>query len=336
MLRRGSPWLLGGLAVLLGVLLAVERPLRADTPGQVNFQARLTDATGKPLPDGTVAKLTFVMFKEAAAVTSLWGEIHTNVPISRGVVSVQLGNGAQTLNLDGSTTAGANPLSASLFDGNTRWLQIKVNDDPALSPLVALVSVPYALSAGSINGQTAADMSAPVGTVLDWIPPTPTSQPPSSWRVCDGSVVNGEPTSPFNGRVLPNFVGHVARGISAASAASLPAGTYATGGQDSFTIDVSHSHGIGSHTHSIPQHSHHVSGTTDGPNANSDTTPIFTFVDHNPSGFDKHTHNFSANTDLSPAQQTGPASGSTDTASLVRTVDTTPSYVGVVKIIKIK
>lgn len=340
MLRGSRPWLLGVAALLLVSVAIVARPLRADTPGQVQFQARLTDPTGKPLPDGTVAKVTFIMFKEAAAVTSLWGEIHTNVPISRGVISVQLGNGAQSLALNGTVTPGANPLTAALFDGTTRYLQISVNSDPPLSPTIPLVSVPYALTAGSINGKTESQLAIPVGTIVDWLPPTPGAAPPAGWMICDGSTVN-DAASPYNGTHVPDLRGRVTRGITTNTASLGPGSLPDVAGNDSVSFDVSHSHNVNPHTHSIPAHTHSFTQSPYGANQTSepvetnDMSSVITGVSHLSNGLDHHVHSL-PNTDSGGGGTTGSTGGSTDTAGLGRTLDIRPSYVGLLKIIRIK
>jgi hypothetical protein len=337
MLRRGSPWLLGAAAVLLSSFVILNRPSHADgPPGQMQFQARLTDGTGKPLPDGTVAKVTFVMFKEAAAVTSLWAEIHTNVAISRGVISVQLGNGDQTVALDGTATAGPNPLSPSLFDGTTRYLQITVNSDPPLSPTIPLVSVPYALSAGSINGKPESQVTPPVGTVIDWVPPTAGAAPPAGWVPCDGRTINDNTAPVWNGKRIPDLRSAFTRGLDPAAPAGqqVSAGVYPDAGGSS-SVNLSHAHGVAAHSHSInTDGSHKHTGFT---GAAIDDTTFNNVQGGNLYNTSSHHHDLST---MDPAGghnhggQTGSAGSSTDFQ--LGNVTTLPPYVGVIKIIRIK
>lgn len=316
--------------VFTGAVLLHLAPLRAGPPGEINFQARLTDAQGKPLPDGRVARVTFKIFSDAGVSTFAWGEAHTDVPISRGVVTVRLGAGAERVSADDSTTPGANPLPVGIFDGGTKYLQIRVNGDPPLAPAIPLVSVPYALSAGSLNGKTETELAVqavPVGTIVDWYRPGPSTPVPTSWKVCDGSTVT-DAASPLNGQAVPNLVGRFTRGIGLADA------TGATGGADSQLVTLSHNHSVPGHTHSIPDHSHAFSGQTGTPIGV--TVPIQGVFQFTLANID-HVHNFSGTTNLGGPGQTGSGGNvNTDTVNQSVTVNTVPAYVGVLKIIRIK
>lgn len=349
MSRESRQWILLSV-VLAGTFLLLSRvPLRAEAPREVNFQARLTDTTGKPLPDGVVDKITFRIFADEALTQFLWGEQHSSVPVSRGIVSVRLGRGSARVNADGSTAQGANPLDLTTFNGSTRYVQVQVGAQPPLSPPIALVSVPYAISAGSLNGKTEDQISAPVGAIVDWYRPDFTTQPPSSWRVCDGSTVN-DVDSPFNGKAVPNLVNMFTRGLGpdALSGTSYGGGAYPRGGNDQASLNLSHTHGLANHTHKIeavPDHVHpanlgDANGHVTSAPVQTHSSPSFYVVLENGPG-PNCSHSFPVN--VAPAGghdhggMTGPSSAATDPA-LVNSIPvaTVPAYVGLVKIIRIK
>jgi len=219
----------------------------------VNYQGRLTDSNGLPL-EGTVAKLTFRLYSTAAPSSGsfLWGEAHTNVTVSRGVFTVELGAGDLTVDSAGNETAGSNPLGSSLFDQPDRYLEIQVDTDPPLTPTSRLGSVPYALNAGG---------GVPVGTIIEWYRPTPSTAIPDGWAVCDGSTVS-DAASPMNGQPTPNLVGRFTSGLDPAQVTptTYGAGTATPlpeqGGQNS--VDLTHGHAIPNHSHATPAHSHGI------------------------------------------------------------------------------
>lgn len=355
------------LAPLLGLVIALSLPPNqvargAPPPPQtIRYQGRLVDSNGKPL-EGSVARVTINLYSSStpSAATFLWGEAHLDVAVHRGVFSLELGAGDETVDASGTVTAPqANPLSAQVFDGSVRWLQVKVNDDPPLSPLTRLGSVPYALTAGG---------SVPVGGVIDWYRPDPSTPIPAGWAVCDGQTVS-DPESILDGQPTPNLVGRFVRGLdpAAMTATAYGAGTATplpdAGGQDS--VDLTHAHGVAAHSHSLPGHTHPISsagsghqhtawiGDQDGHNTPDTVGPSFqthggsyyliTFL--GPGGNCTHAypvsmapgsglHDHGGQTGTGGAGQTGDASGST-TAGL-GPVENRPAYVGLLKLIRVK
>jgi len=113
------------LVLLLGVIPYLGY---ADVPGTISFQGYLSDDSGKPV-NGTT-DITFSMPGTA------WVELHTGVPVKRGVFSVQLGS--QT------------PFAGEVdFSEMPQWLEIEVN---SASRTVPLSSVPYAFHAQTVAG----------------------------------------------------------------------------------------------------------------------------------------------------------------------------------------
>jgi hypothetical protein len=134
------------LAAICGALWAI--PAWATVPAKVTYTGHLLQG-GQPIT-GTVV-VTFDLYDADTGGTKLWTETYTSMQVTDGVFTADLGGGAT-------------PLSDTLFDGQTRYLEIIIGTQ-ALSPRVAILSVPYAIRAGSadsVGGLTAADLQARV------------------------------------------------------------------------------------------------------------------------------------------------------------------------------
>jgi len=125
------------MAVLLwaagsaGASPPMEPLTQGGAPLLLNYQGRLADpATSLPKPDGTYT-ITFKIHDAETGGALIWSETQV-VTLTRGLFNVLLGN----------STA----LSASDFDGTSRWLELEVEGE-TLSPRVRMVSVPYAIQA---------------------------------------------------------------------------------------------------------------------------------------------------------------------------------------------
>lgn len=159
---RNALIIAGLLAVALAVLVtatpaggAVRGPIQrtlgisgshAPTPPSlVNFQGLLTDpGTGDPVADGDYS-LRFSVWDALAAGSELWNETQATVAVADGLFNVQLG----------SSTA----FPSDLFADTPRYLEVKVDADPALAPRQELVSVPYAIHAGTADSANTAEIA---------------------------------------------------------------------------------------------------------------------------------------------------------------------------------
>src|SRR5690606_9440209 len=121
------PVVLVPIALALAVLLPA-RPTRAATPTLLHYQAVVRDANGQ-LVVGSVA-WRFRIYDGAGGDLFVWEETHPSVPVTGGLVSLELGSVV--------------PLSPELLDGAERWLEVAVDGDP-LTPRVRLASDAYAL-----------------------------------------------------------------------------------------------------------------------------------------------------------------------------------------------
>jgi len=114
--------------------LAVAGVAQAQVPASVNFNARLTDSSGVPVSGNHQVQLA--LFSVATGGSSSWSETTTPTFSTTGTVSVEMG--------------AVTPLSATILDGSKKYLEITI-DGTTLTPRVAIVSVPYAIRAGTAD-----------------------------------------------------------------------------------------------------------------------------------------------------------------------------------------
>jgi len=105
----------------------------AQIPHLINYQGKLTDSSGNPVPDGTHS-ITFRIYNLESGGDILWQETQ-NLLISKGIFSCLLG-GVTELNL--------------AFD-QPYWLAIKVGSDSEMTPRQQLASMGYAIRAEKAN-----------------------------------------------------------------------------------------------------------------------------------------------------------------------------------------
>jgi hypothetical protein len=114
------------------LLLILASTVFAAVPQLISYQGIVTNTSDQPI-DGT-HDLTFKIYPDSLQGTSaLWTEVHTDVPIEKGLFSVLLG--------------GVTPFPSDLFDADERWIGITVDTDPEIDPRVRIGSVPWALRA---------------------------------------------------------------------------------------------------------------------------------------------------------------------------------------------
>ncbi len=124
---------LAAVAIVVGATLCGLSAMAA-VPQTISYQGYLTDAQGAPV-NGTVS-MTFGLYTAPAGTAApLWTETQDSVTVTNGVYSATLGS--------------ATPLALP-FD-QQYWLGITVGSDPEMTPRQALVSVPYAQRARTID-----------------------------------------------------------------------------------------------------------------------------------------------------------------------------------------
>ena len=107
----------------------------ADIPSMINYQGKLTTATGGCLND--TVQMTFSIYPDTTGSPAEWTETQNSVIVKEGIFNVLLGS--------------VNPISGSVFDGDIKYLGVQVEADPEMRPLKPMVSVAYAYRARSTS-----------------------------------------------------------------------------------------------------------------------------------------------------------------------------------------
>ncbi|MFH2036654.1 MAG: hypothetical protein ABIJ45_09650 [Candidatus Zixiibacteriota bacterium] len=113
------------------ILISVVSAL-AEVPGMINYQGRLTDPSGDPVPDGNYT-INFRLYNVSSAGTAFWSESHTDVTITDGMFNIILG--ADT------------PITETELDNAEIYLEIEVEGN-IITPRTKMVSSAYAIEAG--------------------------------------------------------------------------------------------------------------------------------------------------------------------------------------------
>jgi len=130
------------LAVTVFIFLSgvIAQAQTASVPPLINYQGRLTDNSGVGLTGSKT--LEFNIYDAASGGTKVWGpQIFNNVPLVDGYFNVILG----TTDTEGRSIADA-------FGANNRFLGITY-DSKEIVPRQQILSVPYAMQAGSVNSE---------------------------------------------------------------------------------------------------------------------------------------------------------------------------------------
>ncbi|MBN2170409.1 MAG: hypothetical protein JW819_03690, partial [Candidatus Krumholzibacteriota bacterium] len=118
------------------VLLLLAASAGAAIPRMINYQGILTDADGSP-SSGTFDLRFSIYPSDFPGDLPCWTELHEDVEVNGGLFNVILG--------------GLTPIPAGLFntggDDSERWIGIKVEGDPEITPRMRITSVPWALNA---------------------------------------------------------------------------------------------------------------------------------------------------------------------------------------------
>ena len=152
-MKRGNVRL--SVALVLGLLMWCQGGAQA-APPQLDYQGKLTDATGNPINGPT--SMVFRIWSDANKfATVMWIETQAVVQVENGLFHVVLGDYV--------------PLPTNLFDADGRVLSVQVGSDAQMTPRLPLQSVPYALNAERADSAAAADnatYAASSGTDNDW------------------------------------------------------------------------------------------------------------------------------------------------------------------------
>lgn len=116
------------ISTVIFILVLSFSSVLADVPQMINYQGKLTTPSGA-LVDDTVS-MVFTIYDDSTGVTALWTETQDSVRVEYGIFSVLLGS--------------VSSIPDSVFDGDVRYLGVKVGNDSEMTPRKAIVSVGYA------------------------------------------------------------------------------------------------------------------------------------------------------------------------------------------------
>ena len=128
------------LALLAGLFVAAS-PL---VHGQINYQGRLTDATGAALVNGPT-DISFSLYDSITGGTKLWGPYNLNA---------DLVDGGRFNAVIGNLDTGGNSLTTAMAASTTHYLEITVAGDAPISPRQVILASPRALKADVIPNIT--------------------------------------------------------------------------------------------------------------------------------------------------------------------------------------
>ena len=170
------------------ILILLAMSASADVPPMINYQGKLMQPSGAPVPDGTYA-MRFAIYDDPVLTDGheRWSEPNPSVQVKGGLFAVMLGS--------------VNNLPSDIFDGADRFFAVKVGTDPEMTPRQKIASVGFAIKAGAADiaatvpdgaitaAKLAPGVAIPPGTILMWSGAV--NQIPQGWALCDGT--NGTP-----------------------------------------------------------------------------------------------------------------------------------------------
>ncbi|MCE9585751.1 hypothetical protein K8R04_00320 [Candidatus Uhrbacteria bacterium] len=122
-------------------------PAHAAIPTTLGYQGRLKNSSGTALT-GTYS-FTFRLYAASSGGTAMYTEVQPSVSVGEGFFSVLLGS--------------VTPFPAGFDFNQPLFLTTEVNGDGEMTPRITINSVPYAYTAGGINSQGIAPVSASGG-----------------------------------------------------------------------------------------------------------------------------------------------------------------------------
>lgn len=239
------------------VLVAACAVCVADVPQMINYQGKLLQPSGAPVPDGGY-NMQFAIYDVPTGGVALWFDNYSSVQVKNGLFSVLLGS--------------AKPITETVFASSDRYFGLTVGADPEMVPRQKIASVAFAqvaktvvdasitatkiadtaittakiadqavttakIADGAITAQKLVPGAAiPSGVIVMWSGST--TSVPSGWALCDGT--NGTPDlkDRFVVSVGPSYAVGAVGGVASVTltAAQMP----------------SHNHGVNDPGHSHP------------------------------------------------------------------------------------
>jgi len=135
-----------GIILIISSVVFALVPSEAEgaVPKLLNFQGILRDGSGASLSDSTVS-VEFKIYDAASLGNVKWMETQSVTTDTFGLFNVILGT--------------ATGIEDSVFKDSVRYLGVKVETDPELSPRSRLVSVAYANRVSTVDGATGGTIS---------------------------------------------------------------------------------------------------------------------------------------------------------------------------------
>jgi len=169
--------------VLLTVCVAGLAAPAVAQPAYINYQGRLLDLAGQPLTNGSYT-LEFNIYDSPTGTNRIWGP-HTNrAVVANGRFNVILGP-------EDAASPTHRPLT-NAFQGDERFMEIKVNGGSPILPRQQVLSAPYAMRASSavnadkFNSLPPTDYFLPPGMVV----PFAGTNIPTGWLPCNGASLS--------------------------------------------------------------------------------------------------------------------------------------------------
>lgn len=135
------------MMLILSFFAMAPRTIEAAVTPTITYQARLADAEGNPLANGTYS-MKFSIYAAASGGSPLWTAAGTSgaptavsVTVTSSLLSIELGDVA----------SGQNPLDVVDWNQQSLYLGITIGSDSEMSPRRRITAVPQALQADNAN-----------------------------------------------------------------------------------------------------------------------------------------------------------------------------------------
>ena len=244
--------------LILLMLAAVCLPGNAQSvPKLINYQGKLTDASGSPLVNGTYG-IKIQIWSAASGGQLIWGQEYSSVAVVNGVFNLILGAGGTPV-----SGAAANDLSLA-FTEPERYVGITVTKGSSgvaipgateIVPRQQILAAPYAVTASFATMAQNVVNGVPSGSIM----PFAGLSAPAGWLLCNGAAVsrmtysnlfaaigttygNGDGSATFN---LPDYRGRTLVGMDGSQVEFDSLGK--VGGEKAHTLTISE---MPSHNHS--------------------------------------------------------------------------------------
>jgi len=119
-------------SLILALVFVLCAAACADVPPMINYQGKLMQPSGAPVPDATYS-MQFATYDVPTGGTALWSETNPGVQVKGGLFATMLGSVVN--------------LPANVFDSQNRFFGVKVGSDPEMTPRQQVASSAFAFRA---------------------------------------------------------------------------------------------------------------------------------------------------------------------------------------------